>query len=61
VAEGLSMGKPTTDVVKDPAIAIVLKEIIHLLPSLTLTDGDTIDVVTSLTYSGEFSKSELDE
>ena len=32
VAEGLSMGKPATDVVKDPEIALVLKEIIHLLP-----------------------------
>lgn len=64
VAEGLSMGKPATDVVKDPAIAVLLKEIIHLLPSFTLTDGDAEDapdVVTSLTYSGELSKSELDE
>ncbi len=46
------------------AIAIVLKEIIHLLPSFTLTDSDTedaTDVVTSLSYSGELSKSELDE
>jgi CRISPR-associated protein Csd2 len=64
VAEGLSMGKPATDVVRDPAIALILKEIIHLLPSFTLTDGDAEDapdVVTSLTYSGELSKSELDE
>ncbi len=64
VAEGLSMGKPATDVVKDPAIASILKEIIHLLPSFTLIDGDAedaTDVVTSLTYSGELSKSELDQ
>jgi CRISPR-associated protein Csd2 len=63
--QGIPTGKPSSEIVKDPAVLEVLREYKHLLPAaFTLTDSEGIaeeDVVTTLAYSGELTDAELKE
>lgn len=63
--QGIPTGKPSSEIVKDPAVLEILREYKHLLPAaFTLTDSEGIaeeDVVTTLAYSGELTDAELKE